>query len=78
MSWSRLFGNQLISAYPETAATPQSRTIALAVPARVDRHPRVRPIASTIVNASTNSTAEARSVAAASPAMLQVIPFPPW
>jgi hypothetical protein len=47
------------------------------VPAIVERQPRVSPIASTIVNASTNSTAEASNVDAASPAVLQLIRDPP-
>jgi hypothetical protein len=47
------------------------------VPAIAERQPRVSPIASTIVNASTNSTAEASNVELARPAVLQLIDDPP-
>src|SRR5579871_4512774 len=73
ISSSRVFGNHRVSAYPATPAVTARIATAAAVPARAERHPRVRPIARTIVNASTNSTVEARSVAAKSPTILQVI-----
>src|SRR5712691_11656018 len=55
---------------------PARATSARAVPVSAERQPRVTPMASTIVNASTNSTAEARKVEAARPAWLQLMGQP--
>ena len=61
-SCSRLSGNQRDERVAGGVVTPVNATSAAAMPASADLQPRVAPIASTIVNASTNSTAEARKV----------------
>src|SRR3954469_12154014 len=61
---------------PTATITNASRARAAAAPHRLERQPRVRPIASTIVSASTNSTAEARNDATAMP-KLERLKYPP-
>ena len=52
-----------VSAGPSTAQMAARTTSAAPTPTREERHPRVTPAASTMVSASTISTAEARKLA---------------
>jgi hypothetical protein len=57
----------VLSAYPAAAVNTTSATTAAAAPARAERKPRLKPVARTMVSASTNSTNEAVKVAVTSP-----------
>ncbi len=60
-------GSHVLRAYPAAAVKAARATSAAAVPASADRHPRVTPMARTMVRASTNSTNEAVKVEAVRP-----------
>jgi hypothetical protein len=66
-SWSTDSEIQWISATPATAVTAVNANRAATVPARAARQLRLSPMARTMVNASTNSAADARNVAEARP-----------
>ena len=52
----------MTSAEPAASVRPTRASSAVTVPAIADRQPRVMPIASTIVSASTHSTKDATNV----------------
>jgi len=64
-------GTKRTIAVPKTPTITVRTTSALATPIKVERHWRVTPTARTIVNASTNSTIEARNAGSAAIARLK-------
>ena len=63
MSFSVSSGTRVTMSWPNIATSRASRPSAESVPRSGARQPRVRPTASTIVSASTDSTAEPRNAA---------------